>query len=100
MRKKPQWFKDVDAEFEDAIGQVLRGMSAYRGLMETLERKASAEKELANPDDEEWIAAMNKVIRVGQRGQETADRGVDQWRNGPGEDLMVVKNAMPVSWED
>lgn len=91
MREKPKWFKEAEAEFDEVIGQVLSGMAAYRGIVEVLERKAGAEKELADPNDEEWIAAMDKVIAVGRRGQETADHDMQRWRDGPGMDLTVLQ---------
>lgn len=96
--EKPKWYKEAQAEFGEAIEQALSGMEAYRRVMDTLERKARAEKELADPDDEEFIWAMDKAIAVGQRGQETADHDLERWRGGPGQDLMVLKNSMP--WED
>ena len=102
MRDKPKWYEAVESEFNEVIDKVLTGMEAYRGLMEDLERKAASEKELADPQDEEWIAAMDKVIATGKRGQETANFCIKRWRCGPADDLSVMSYSMPWddSWDD
>lgn len=84
----PAWFEEQEAEFNEAIDQILSGLTRYNAVMEAVEKKAAASIELGLGG-----AAYDKALYVGQRGQQTGARLYETAREGLGEDFTVMRNA-------